>query len=126
MTNCRKEQKYLIPLHDASMLRKKLNSLSLLNSCEYTVRSLYFDDIYNSSFYQNHESLNNKRKIRVRCYNSNYDNLFLEFKLKQANIVSKKRQSITKADFESILMDKNIEITLIYCLNFIICKELNI
>ena len=64
----------------------------------YYVKSLYFDTIDFDDYYDKVEGLKDRRKIRLRIYNSNYDNVKLEMKSKYGDVQRK----------ISVLVDRNI------------------
>ena len=49
----------------------------------YTIRSLYFDDYYNSAFYEKEDGNNPREKYRLRYYNNDKSRIHLEIKKRQ-------------------------------------------
>lgn len=64
----------------------------------YAIRSLYFDDRYNSCLNENESGLNNRSKYRIRIYNASTQLIKLEKKQKCNGMTSKKVSSISTAD----------------------------
>ena len=48
----------------------------------YTIRSLYFDDLQNSCFFENEDGVDQRSKFRIRIYNHNSGEIRLEQKEK--------------------------------------------
>lgn len=82
----RREKKYLIAKPLASLLRNSVQAAlrsDSHNSCKgYKVRTLYFDTIYDEDYYDQLESIENRRKIRLRLYPPEYSRAMLEIKEK--------------------------------------------
>jgi len=64
----------------------------------YTVRSLYFDTIYDSDYSDKLDGIETRRKIRLRCYDSNSDFALLEMKQKQGSKQLKRSLKISRED----------------------------
>ena len=84
----RHELKYLISDAAIPMIRNRINHLLTLDSHvgstgSYTIRSLYFDDYKNTSFYDNENGIDPKEKFRIRIYNHSTDRIMLECKRKE-------------------------------------------
>lgn len=102
----RNEIKYIIDKKQALEIKLRLQTLcpsekQSLN--KYLVRTLYFDDINNSCFFANREGLAHRQKIRIRTYNYDYDNIFIELKKKNFNLSSKNRCLISREIFKKII-----------------------
>ena len=50
---------------------------------KYNIRSLYFDDYYNSCFYENENGTDPREKLRIRIYNCSSERITLECKRKE-------------------------------------------
>lgn len=90
----RHELKFLI--HESDYIFLKLRIAGLLEKDVnvnsqgiYTVRSLYFDDFYNSAYNEKNMSILIRQKYRIRIYNQSIDIIRLERKLKYDNYVYK-------------------------------------
>lgn len=103
----RHEQKYLITLKDYYMLR------SLLSACMepdenatdggYFIRSLYFDDIYDSAYVEKDAGVKRRRKHRIRIYNCSKDVIKYEIKDKFDDYISKLSATITPQQCVSMI-----------------------
>lgn len=101
--NYRHEYKYLISRASAELLRRRLPHFMKRDphagpSGQYTIRSLYFDDLKFEAFYEKVSGIDNRTKYRIRCYNYS-DTLFkLEKKEKKGHLTRKTAQTVTLAD----------------------------
>lgn len=112
MRKYRHEIKYTISSTMAEVLKQRLmlimdvdkNSFNLDNT--YSIRSLYFDDLYNSAYNEKIDGVEFRKKYRIRIYN--YDDSFirLECKYKHNNMTSKDQTKITKEMYSKILDGK--------------------
>lgn len=64
----------------------------------YTVRSLYFDDYYDSCMQENEEGIDNRRKFRIRIYDGDTAVIRLEKKVKYRGMTRKTGRAISKED----------------------------
>lgn len=64
----------------------------------YTVRSLYFDDLYDSCLRENKNGEDNRRKFRIRIYNGNDEIIKLEKKIKFRGMTKKEDAEISAED----------------------------
>jgi len=90
----RHELKYLLHQSDYAMLKLRVAELlerdtNVNTQGLYTVRSLYFDDFYNSAFNEKEMSIFIRQKYRIRLYNQSRDVIHLERKMKYNNYVNK-------------------------------------
>ena len=69
---------------------------------KYSVHSLYFDDLTNSSAYGNESGLGHRFKYRVRYYGNEPDKLFLERKEKLYGRCHKDQCRITTEEYEAL------------------------
>lgn len=71
----------------------------------YTVRSVYFDTIHLTYYYEKVEGLEVRKKVRVRGYNEPVDDpvVFLEIKRKFNNKLFKNRAALGFSNLENIL-----------------------
>jgi hypothetical protein len=70
----------------------------------YTIRSLYFDGVYDQALDDKASGIFSREKYRIRCYNGNDRTIKLERKSKYGEYVSKESASMTRAEYERILM----------------------
>lgn len=104
----RYELKYYISGYEYSILARRLASVMKGDSFsdhnnEYHVRSLYFDDIYNSALYEKQSGVERRNKYRMRIYNLDDSVIKLEKKSKYGQYVSKDTAVIDRAHAERIL-----------------------
>ena len=71
----RLELKFIVSDMELKIIEYRLKPLMHMdihqNGDSYTIRSLYFDDRYNSCLKENESGLNNRSKYRIRIYNAN-------------------------------------------------------
>ncbi len=103
----RNEWKYYISLHEAELLKERLSPFMEFDSHardgRYTIRSLYFDDLWNSSYEEKLMGVDERQKWRVRIYNCSGDIIKLERKKKRGSYIHKDSADITREEFEKIL-----------------------
>ena len=69
----------------------------------YEIRSIYFDDMNDSCYYQNEAGTDPRSKYRIRIYNGSKDQIVLEKKIKQSGMTKKLHQDLTMAQFEMLI-----------------------
>ncbi|WP_028234400.1 polyphosphate polymerase domain-containing protein [Pseudobutyrivibrio sp. MD2005] len=69
----------------------------------YKVRSLYFDDIYDSCLNELMAGTDNRYKYRIRLYNGNSDTIHLEKKSKSHEMTSKEAEDISADDVRRLI-----------------------
>lgn len=69
----------------------------------YQIRSVYFDDLNNTCFYDNENGVNNREKFRIRIYNANTDYISLECKKKRNGLNHKDNCLLTEELCRAIL-----------------------
>lgn len=111
MDRNRHELKYYINKSEFEIIKGTITQLLKLDTNsgrenEYTISSLYFDDIYNSSFNEKLEGLEIRKKYRIRVYNGNDDNIKLEKKGKRGSMINKQACKLSRDDYYSILSGK--------------------
>ena len=83
----RVEDKYILPPGDYLEMDRRLNAIlppDLNGSPEgYRISSLYFDDLYDTNYYDTVSGNPIRRKFRIRIYNDSFDSIKLEVKTKQ-------------------------------------------
>jgi len=85
----RHEFKYIVDEIQLAVLENELDSVMQRDrhtgpTGRYQVRSLYFDDLYNTCFLENEEGTEPREKFRIRIYNGSTGRISLECKRKQA------------------------------------------
>ena len=104
----RHEIKYYINYREYILLRNTLKALAQLDkyagdSGEYRIRSLYFDDVYESALNQKLGGSDYRKKYRIRIYNFNDDVIKFEKKIKQGQFVTKKSIRLSRDEYERII-----------------------
>lgn len=105
--NYRHEYKYLISKEAAQLLKCRLPGFLARDphagpTGQYTIRSLYFDDLNFTAFHEKVSGIDNRTKYRIRCYNYS-DSLFkLEKKEKKGHLTKKTAMTLTKDAVRSL------------------------
>ncbi len=104
----RHELKYFINPAELMVLRKRLGAvMDLDRHCRggepYLVRSLYFDDAFDSAYYDKIAGVQNRDKYRIRIYNLSDEAIFLERKRKLGDLIQKSSLRITRRLAEQII-----------------------
>jgi hypothetical protein len=107
--NYRHEQKYLADKNIVAKLSARLNATmsSDIHSNDegYYIRSLYFDDIHNSAFHEKESGDYVREKFRIRIYNGQATDIYLEKKMKVGNLSQKKRTKLSILQYEQIVSE---------------------
>ena len=107
MEKYRHELKYLISYPEYEALRRKMAPYFELDknaACgEYMIRSLYFDDYYNSAYEEKDMGVFFRKKYRIRIYNCQDTSIKLERKKKQGSYIYKESAKLSKEEFYKIL-----------------------
>jgi len=69
----------------------------------YKVRSVYFDDMANSCFYENIDGVDIREKMRIRIYDGNMDYITLECKEKRSGKNHKESSRLSREQCEAVL-----------------------
>ena len=77
----------------------------------YTIRSLYFDDPYDSCFYENMNGTDPRSKFRIRYYNSDTTRINLEKKAKMRGMTSKISCSLSEEECLQLMQGQRIIVT---------------
>ncbi len=70
---------------------------------QYRVRSLYFDDPFDSALMDKISGVNRREKFRVRCYNEDFSYIKLEKKTKRSGLCSKQSARLNRQEVQSLL-----------------------
>lgn len=76
----------------------------------YTVRSLYFDDAENTSFYENENGNDPREKFRIRVYNGDISHIQLELKQKQREKTYKHTCRITESQCRDLMAGRPLPV----------------
>ena len=110
----RVEQKYIITEDQIAYLQFKLENVMQYDKHAkdgvYRIRSLYFDDMYDS-FLEDNESGNDYReKYRIRTYNNDKSKIHLEIKAKELGYTSKLKEEISMEECLDFMNRKGMEL----------------
>ena len=103
----RVEKKFLLSDCELELLAGRLKSVMKpdLNQSgkAYTIRSLYFDDIWDSCMVENESGVDNRNKLRIRTYDYKAQKLYLENKEKFNGYTKKTRDVISRDECMDIM-----------------------
>ena len=103
----RVEKKFLVSNEQILLLSTKLKTVMKLDSNQqgsaYTIRSLYFDDIYDNCMQENESGIDERHKLRMRIYEPSAQKLYLENKEKYRGYTKKTRNVITRDECAKIM-----------------------
>ena len=107
--NYRHELKFKISNNAAEILKHKLSLVmgfdknAYYEDGSYLIKSLYFDDIESSSYYEKMDGVLYRKKYRIRMYNDDDSYIRLEKKMKHNNYTAKEQMLISKDIYSKIL-----------------------
>ncbi len=104
----RHEYKFFISYMDYLSLSSRLKAVAKHDSNtgengKYQIRSLYFDNIFDSALREKIEGVNNREKFRIRLYNGDDSFIRLEKKSKINGLCSKISAPISRDETERII-----------------------
>ena len=103
----RNEWKYLISTSEKEMLTLRLKPFLQpdphAGEGGYYIRSLYFDDYWNSAYAEKEAGVLMRKKYRIRIYNNNDKFIKLERKKKFGSYIYKESAPLTRDEVEKIL-----------------------
>ena len=99
----RKEIKFEINREEYDNINKRLSEIAdksqnILKKEQYTVKSIYFDNMYNTALQENIDGVSYREKYRIRMYDNDEKSIFLEKKIKKEDSIFKYREKISKQD----------------------------
>jgi len=110
----RQELKFLIHHFDYIELKSKLKHILSADTHseahDYHIKSLYFDDIFNSAYYDKIDGVGDRVKYRIRQYNHSLEHIKLEKKIKKNDRVKKIATPLTHPESMQ-LIQKEYEIS---------------
>ncbi len=106
----RHEVKYYISNREAYMLSQYLRYIMRVDrhagaGGQYWVRSLYFDTLSNRDYYDKVNGNSERRKLRLRIYDTASDAAMLELKSKRGAFVHKESMQLNRADAIRLIND---------------------
>lgn len=110
----RHELKYVVSTAQLSLLENRVKNLLSLDSHtndsnKYTIRSLYFDDYYDSCAKENENGTDPREKFRIRIYNHSSDRIMLECKRKERSKTLKTSCPLTVEQTKSLMLGKPLD-----------------
>ena len=103
----RNEWKYLISTSEKEVLNLRMKPLMKLDphaeTGGYLIRSLYFDDYWNSAYEEKESGVLMRKKYRIRIYNYSAESIKLERKKKFGSYIYKEDAPLTKDEVQKIL-----------------------
>ena len=114
--NYRHEYKYFCTSLQSETIKHRIKCFMKIDnhvsqSGFYNVRSLYFDDIFNTNYYANENGTEPRDKFRIRIYDNNATNIFLEKKQKCHGVTMKDSCQLTRAQADLLISGQEIEPT---------------
>lgn len=108
----RHELKFYINYLDYNCMRQRLKFFMKEDSFRpeydgYHVRSLYFDDIYDSSLYEKNFGVSKRQKYRIRIYNKEGSKIRLERKSKYGQYISKESALLSMDEYVNLVMNNH-------------------
>ena len=106
----RVEKKFLISDRQIHILTAKLKTVMQSDSNQqgtaYLIRSLYFDDIFDSCMQENESGVDQRSKFRLRLYQPSAEKIFLENKEKFLGYTKKTRNIVTRQECLQLVSGK--------------------
>lgn len=104
----RHEIKYYINYRDYTVLSNALRAVMTLDQNAgddrmYHIRSLYFDDMYESALYQKVNGTDDRYKFRIRIYNYSKKTIKFEKKIKKGQFIAKRSILISCSEYDQII-----------------------
>lgn len=103
----RHEWKHEINLSDMNAVRQRLRAVAYPDphavGGKYFIRSLYFDDVYDTALREKIDGINRREKFRIRYYNRDKTLIHLEKKSKIDGLGSKASASLTESEAQRIV-----------------------
>ncbi len=107
----RHEYKFLIDARQKAVLYSRIKNLIPVDSHAgendtYWIRSVYFDDMFDSCFNESEDGINERAKYRIRIYNVEGSRISLERKTKKNGMVCKESAKLTRSQCDSLIAGK--------------------
>lgn len=104
----RHEKKFYISYTEYTVLRSILRSTMTSDpnsgpKGDYFVRSIYFDSINNDNYYDKILGIKNRKKLRIRTYNTEASSFKLEIKEKDGDLLLKDTLIITESHYKALI-----------------------
>ena len=104
----RHEYKYICDETQLAIIQGRIHPLLQLDRHSsfrgfYQIRSLYFDDPYNTCYFENENGTDPREKFRIRIYNADSSRISLEIKRKERGKTHKTACSITEEQCQVLM-----------------------
>lgn len=104
----RHELKFYINQYEYEVLRKRVGAVLPMDKYAltdegYHIRSLYFDNLYDTDLFEKNYGILKRKKIRIRIYNESDAVINLERKHRYGEYICKESASLTKLEYEKLL-----------------------
>ena len=112
MSKYREELKFLCSQNQLSIIYERLRVIMNFDKNQkglsYRIRSLYFDDYYDSAFHENDAGVDDRKKFRIRVYDNPKEIIKLEIKYKLKGKTLKEACTITLDQYQAIINNELI------------------
>lgn len=103
----RNEWKYVISQAEKEVLKQRMKYVFQMDpnagDTGYMIRSLYFDDYWNSAYAEKEAGVYGRKKYRIRIYNCSDRSIKLERKKKEGSYIYKEAAGLTRDELGRIL-----------------------
>lgn len=111
----RHELKYICSRAELEIIKSRIMHIARSDSHVsedggYLIRSIYFDDYYNNSFYGNESGIDSREKWRIRSYNRDRTRINLECKMKEHEMVHKESCELSFEQYLKITSGDKLDI----------------
>ena len=111
----RHELKYVVTATQMALLENRIRNLVPLDrhvgpDGKYRIRSLYFDDYYNSYYNENEIGTDPREKFRIRIYNGDPGRISLELKRKEHGMTQKLSCKLTREQCEQLMKGRPLPV----------------
>ena len=111
----RHELKYIVTEGEHKLLSTRLKAClkqdyyASKSGGEYFIRSLYFDDPFNSAVAEKADGVGSRDKFRIRIYNLSDSTIKLERKHKEGQYIKKDSLSLSRAECDAIVRGEGVQ-----------------
>lgn len=110
----RHELKFLVGEQQIALLKLRLKMImkqdANQNGDSYNIRSLYFDDLYDSCMHENESGIDARSKYRIRIYDKKSDVIKLEKKIKLHGMTRKEVATVNQEKCLQYMHGKEIKV----------------
>lgn len=103
----RVEKKYIVSDLDLAIIAKRLEIVMKQDANQednyYQIRSLYFDDLWDTCLNENEAGIDYRKKYRIRIYDTYSSPIKLEIKEKKSGFTKKTMCPISKEEYSNII-----------------------